>query len=78
MTIYVFFPVALFYYFNRPEYYRKTVEEKKVCCYLASYPDPTMWLDAFRINLDFLLLFFFFNIESALSRGQCKLQSQTD
>ena len=35
MTIYVFFPVALFYYFNRPEFYRKTVEEKKVrsCSY---------------------------------------------
>lgn len=30
MTIYVFFPVALFYYFNRPEFYRKAVEEKKV------------------------------------------------
>jgi amino acid transporter len=30
MTIYVFFPVALFYYFNRPEFQRKALEEKKV------------------------------------------------
>lgn len=33
MTIYVFFPVALFYYFNRPEFYRKTVQEKKKILY---------------------------------------------
>lgn len=30
MTFYVFFPVGLFYYFNRPSFYRKLVEEKKV------------------------------------------------
>lgn len=30
MTIYVFFPVGLFYYFNRPKFYRNLLEEKKV------------------------------------------------
>lgn len=30
MTIYVFFPVALFYYFNRPNFYRELLEKEKV------------------------------------------------
>ena len=36
MTIYVFFPVALFYYFNRPEFQRKAIEEKKVLSLIHS------------------------------------------
>ena len=31
MTIYVFFPVAVFYYFNIPEFFDRFVEEKRVC-----------------------------------------------
>ena len=30
MTLYVFFPVAVFYYFNRPEYFDREVEEARV------------------------------------------------
>ncbi len=30
ISIYVFFPVVLFYYFNRPDVYKKTISEKKV------------------------------------------------
>lgn len=30
MTIYVFFPVAVFYYFNMPDFFEKFVAEKRV------------------------------------------------
>ena len=30
MTIYVFFPVAVFYYFNMPEFFERFVAEKRV------------------------------------------------
>lgn len=30
MTIYVFFPVAVFYYFNLPEFFEKRVANKRV------------------------------------------------
>ena len=32
MSIYVFFPVAVFYYFNIPEFYENYVAEKRVSC----------------------------------------------
>ena len=30
ITIYVFFPVAVFYYFNVPDFFERFVEEKRV------------------------------------------------
>ncbi|XP_064385933.1 protein PET100 homolog, mitochondrial-like [Halichondria panicea] len=33
ISIYVFFPVVLFYYFNRPDVYKKTISEKKKVIY---------------------------------------------
>ncbi|RDD47722.1 Protein PET100-like protein, mitochondrial [Trichoplax sp. H2] len=33
MTIYVFFPVAIFYYFNKPDWYEKWVENKRAKIY---------------------------------------------
>ena len=38
MTIYVFFPVGLFYYFNRPLFYRNLLEEKKVSAVFLFLP----------------------------------------
>lgn len=40
MTFYVFFPVGLFYYFNRPSVYRKLLEEKKDVFYPAGHHPP--------------------------------------
>ena len=34
MTIYVFFPVAVFYYFNLPNFYEEYVQTRMVCLQL--------------------------------------------
>ena len=64
MSIYVFFPVALFYYFNRPDFYQRTVADKKVrvltsisVCYLVG------------VNHDVLL---FTSTENYFPGRQCK------
>lgn len=38
MTVYVFFPVAVFYYFNQPDWFDKRVEEKRVGKLTTSFP----------------------------------------
>ena len=40
MTIYVFFPVALFYYFNRPNLYRELLEKEKVKVHAVDFFNP--------------------------------------
>ncbi len=42
MTIYVFFPVAVFYYYNLPDLYEKRVEAKRVCVQLPPVMDSLM------------------------------------
>ena len=66
MTIYVFFPVALFYYFNRPEFQRKALEEKKVVINQSNYQGVHM---LFTISP---------TVESALPRRKCKPGVQID
>lgn len=61
MTIYVFFPVALFYYFNRPEFQRKALEEKKVVNHQPSNYQC--------MHMQFIISL---TVESALSRRKCK------
>ena len=60
MTIYVFFPVALFYYFNRPEFQRKALEEKKVVIDQSNYQ---------CVHMQFIISP---TVESALPGRKCK------
>ena len=62
MTIYVFFPVALFYYFNRPEFQRKALEEKKVVTNQSNY-------QCMHMQLKFIISP---TVESALPGRKCK------
>ena len=54
MSIYVFFPVAVFYYFNIPEFYENYVAEKRVSCDHG----PFIY-DLLIVSLQYSKLFYF-------------------
>ena len=54
MSIYVFFPVAVFYYFNIPEFYENYVAEKRVSCDYGPFIH-----DLLIVSLQYSKLFYF-------------------
>ena len=52
MSIYVFFPVAVFYYFNLPQFFEKMVADKRVCAmYIHVYSSLAIMLFLFLLFL---------------------------